>query len=95
MTANANQLTSETMNEKPTYRLEIKSKRTGKKIEHFINKEDYGYYCSRLSACQLTDERMKDIAWGIVYGLMHYKQIYVEVYKLNERGGYDLIHTRF
>jgi hypothetical protein len=27
--------------------------------------------------------------------LMHYKQIYVEVYKLNERGGYDLIHTRF
>lgn len=83
------------MNEKPTYRLEVKSKRTGKKIEHFINKEDYGYYCSPISSCQLTDERIKDIAWGIVYGLMQYKQIYVEVYKLNERGGYDLIHTRF
>ena len=83
------------MNEKPTYRIEIKSKRTGKKIQHFINNEDYGYYCSPLSAYQLTDERMKDIALGIVYGLMQYKQVYVEVYKLNEQGTYTLIRTQF
>jgi hypothetical protein len=82
------------MNEKPTYRIEIKSKRTGKKIQHFANNEDHGYYCSPLSAYQLTDERMKDIALGIVYGLMQYKQIYVEVYKLNEQGTYTLIRTQ-
>jgi hypothetical protein len=38
---------------------------------------------------------MKDIAFGIVYGLMNDKEIYVEVYKLNEQGNYDIIHTQF
>jgi hypothetical protein len=80
------------MNEKPTYRFEIKAKRTGKKIKHYMNNENHGYYGV---ADERTDERMKSVALGIVMGLMNDKQIYVEVYKLNEQGGYDLIRTQF
>jgi hypothetical protein len=83
------------MNEKPTYRFEIKAKRTGKKIKHFMNKDDFGFYCNNDNFAKMTDERIKDIAWGIVFGLMNDKEIYVEVYKLNEQGGYDLIRTQF
>jgi hypothetical protein len=81
------------MNEKPTYRFEIKAKRTGKKIKHYMNKDDYGFFGMDVS--KATDERMKDIALGIVMALMNDKEIYVEVYKLNEQGGYDLIRTQF
>ena len=81
------------MNEKPTYRFEIKAKRTGKKIKHYMNKDDYGFYGKDVS--KATDERMKNIALGIVMALMNDKEIYVEVYKLNEQGGYDLIRTQF
>lgn len=80
------------MNEKPTYRFEIKAKRTGKKIKHYMNKEDYGFFGK---ANDDMDKRMRDIALGIVFGLMNDKEIYVEVYKLNEQGGYDLIRTQF
>lgn len=80
------------MNEKPTYRFEIKAKRTGKKIKHYMNKEDYGFFGK---ANDDTDKRMRDIALGVVFGLMNDKEIYVEVYKLNEQGGYDLIRTQF
>lgn len=81
------------MDEKPTYRFEIKAKRTGKKIKHYMNKDDYGFFGKDFS--KATDERMKDIALGIVMALMNDKEIYVEVYKLNEQGGYDLIRTQF
>lgn len=81
------------MDEKPTYRFEIKAKRTGKKIKHYMNKDDYGFYGKDVS--KATDERMKNIALGIVMALMNDKEIYVEVYKLNEQGGYDLIRTQF
>lgn len=81
------------MNEKPTYRFEIKAKRTGKKIKHYMNKDDYGFFGKDVS--KATDERMKDIALGIVMALMNDKEIYVEVYKLNEQEGYDLIRTQF
>lgn len=81
------------MNNKPAYRFEVKSKRTCKKIKHYLNCEDLGYHGKDIS--ERTDERMKDIALGIVMGLMNDKQIYVEVYKLNERGDYDLIRTQF
>lgn len=81
------------MNEKPTYRFEIKAKRTGKKIKHYMNKDDYGFFGKDVS--KATDERMKNIALGIVMALMNDKEIYVEVYKQNERGGYDLIRTQF
>lgn len=84
-----------TMEQKPTYRIAIRSKRTGKKIQHIVNNEDYGYYCSPIGHRQLTDERMRDIALGIIYGLMPYKQVYVEVLKLNEKGGYNIIYTQF
>ena len=83
------------MNEKPTYRFEIKSKRTGKKIKHFMNSEDFGFYCNNDQFSQMTDERIKDIALGIVFGLMNDKEIYVEVYKLNDCESYDLIRTQF
>lgn len=81
------------MNEKPTYRFEIKAKRTGKKIKHYMNKDDYGFFGKDVS--KATDERMKNIALGIVMALMNDKEIYVEVYKLNEQEGYDLIRTQF
>lgn len=81
------------MDEKPTYRFEIKAKRTGKKIKHYMNKDDYGFFGKDVS--KATDERMKNIALGIVMALMNDKEIYVEVYKLNEQGGYDLIRTQF
>lgn len=81
------------MNEKPIYQLKIKSKRTGKPIKHYINKEDYGFYDNPYS--KPTDERMKDIALGIVMAMMQEKQVYVEVWKLNEQGYYNLIYTRF
>jgi hypothetical protein len=81
------------MNEKPFYRFEIKSKRTGKKIRHFINANGHGFY--GYATPSMNDQRMKDIAFGIVYGLMNDKEIYVEVYKLNEQGNYDIIHTQF
>lgn len=80
------------MNEKPTYRFEVKSKRTGKKIQHFMNKADFGFY--GVGDTEQTDERMKNIAFGIVLGLMQDKKIFVEVYKLNEHGEYDLIRTQ-
>lgn len=80
------------MKEKPTYRFEIKSKRTGKKIKHYLNKDGYGYYATP-SAEQ--EERMKHIALGIVMALMNNKQIYVEVYRLNEQEEYELIRTQF
>jgi hypothetical protein len=83
------------MNEKPTYRFEIKAKRTGKKIKHFMNKEDFGIYCRKNDLTKMTDDRTKDIALGIVMGLMNDKEVYVEVYKLNEQGGYDLIRAQF
>lgn len=81
------------MNQKPTYRFEIKSRRTGKKIKHYCNKEGHGFYGSQY--VELTDERMKDIALGMVMALMNDRNLFVEVYKLNERGEYDLIHTQF
>ena len=80
------------MKEKPTYRFEIKSKRTGKKIKHYLNKDGYGYYAP---ASVQYEEKMKHIALGIVIALMNDKQIYVEVYKLNEQGEYELIRTQF
>lgn len=83
------------MNEKPTYRFEIKSKRTGKKIKHFMNKEDFGIYCGNNDFTKMTDDRTKDIALGIVMGLMQDREVYVEVYKLNEQGGYDFIRGQF
>lgn len=83
------------MNEKPTYRFEIKAKRTGKKIKHFMNKEDFGIYCGNNDYSKMTDDRTKDIALGIVFGLMQDREVYVEVYKLNEQGNYNLIRTQF
>lgn len=80
------------MNEKPTYRFEVKSKRTGKKIQHFANRADWGFYGTDTD--ERADERMKNIAFGMVLGLMQDKRIYVEVYKLNELGEYDLIRTQ-
>lgn len=80
------------MKEKPTYRFEIKSKKTCKKITHYLNKDGYGYYAP---ASAEHDEKMKHIALGIVMALMNDKQIYVEVYKLNEQGEYELIRTQF
>ena len=79
------------MNEKPTYRFEIKSKRTGKMIKHYINKPDYGYY---VPACSEHDKQMINVALGIVMGLMNDYKVYVEVYRLNDSGGYDLIRTQ-
>lgn len=82
------------MNEKPTYRFEIKAKRTGKKIKHYMNKDDYGFFGKDVS--KATDERMKNIALGIVIAnWTNGEEVYVEVYKLNEQGGYDLIRTQF
>ena len=80
------------MTEKPTYRFEIKSKRTGKKIKHYLNKGGYGVYGN---ATWENEEKMKGIALGIVMALMNDKQIYVEVYKLNEQEEYELIRTQF
>ena len=76
----------------PTYRFEIKSKRTGKKIKHYLNKPEYGYYAP---ACVEHDKQMINVALGIVMALMNDKQIYVEVYKLNEQEEYELIRTQF
>lgn len=81
------------MNQKPIYQFKIKSKRTGKCIRHYMNQEDFGFYGS--NHFELSDERMKDIALGIVMGLMHDKEVFVEVWKLNEQGYYNLIYTRF
>jgi hypothetical protein len=81
------------MKDKPTYRFEIKSKRTGKKIRHYMNSENLGFHGKDMS--EQTDERMKNIALGIVMGLMNDREVYVEVYKLNDRGDYDLIRTQF
>ena len=83
------------MNEKPTYRFEIKSKRTGKKIKHFMNNDGFVFYCNNNEFLQMTDERIKDIAWGVVFGLMNDLKVYVEVYKLNEQEEYELIRTQF
>jgi hypothetical protein len=58
-----------------------------------MNKDDYGFFGK--DGSKATDERMKNIALGIVMALMNDKEIYVEVYKLNEQGGYDLIRTQF
>lgn len=69
------------MNEKPTYRIEIKAKRTGKKIKHVLNDPDYKFY-------GLTDERMRDIALGVVYGLIGKNYVNVQVFKKNEQGEY-------
>lgn len=80
------------MTEKPTYRFEIKSKRTGKKTKHYLNQTDCGYYGIPNAE---HDEKMKHIALGIVMALMNDKQIYVEVYKLNEQEEYELIRTQF
>ena len=80
------------MKDKPTYRFEIKSKRTGSKIRHYINRDEYGYYCE---ASKEQDERMKHIALGIVMALMNDKEVYVEIYKLNEQEEYELIRTQF
>lgn len=81
------------MKEQPIYQFKIKSKRTGKPINHYINNEDYGFYDT--GYVKFTDERMKDIALGIVMALMQDKHIFVEIWKLNEQGYYDLIYTRF
>lgn len=83
------------MNDKPTYRFEIKAKRTGKKIKHFMNREDYGIYCGNNDFSKMTDDRTQDIALGIVLGLAQDREVYVEVYKLNGQGGCDLIHAQF
>lgn len=80
------------MKEKPTYRFEIKSKRTGKKIKHYLNMDGYGYYAPGSAE---YDAKMKHIALGIVMALMNDRQIYVEVYKLNEQGEYELFRTQF
>lgn len=80
------------MKEKPTYRFEIKSKRTGKKIKHYLHKEDYGYYGE---ANEQNDDRMKSVALGIVMAYMNDKNIFVDVYKLNDLGTYDLIRSQF
>lgn len=80
--------------EKNTYRLEVKSKRTHKKIKHILNKPDYIFYADGVF-CKLTDERMKDIACGVVYGLMKTRDAYVEVYKKNEQGDYVLVYTEY
>lgn len=80
------------MKEKPTYRFEIKSRRTGKKIKHYLNKDGYGYY---VPACVEHDKQMTNVALGIVMALMNDKKIYVEVYKLNEQEEYELIRTQF
>lgn len=69
------------MNKKSTYRIEVKSKRTGKKINHILNDPDYKFY-------GLTDERMGDIALGIVYGLLGKNYVNVQVFKKNEQGEY-------
>lgn len=63
------------------HRLEITSKRTGKKIKHIINNPDYMFY-------GLTDERMRDIALGVVYGLMGKNLVNVQVFKRNEQGDF-------
>lgn len=80
------------MKEKPTYRFEVKSKRTGKKIKHYLNKDGYGVYGN---ATWEKDEKMKGIALGIVMALMNDKKVYVEVYRLNTQGDYELIRTQF
>lgn len=80
------------MNDKPTYRFEIKSKRTGKKVRHFLHNEDCGLYNSTYS--EVTDQRAKDMAFGMVLALSNDKSVYIEVYRLNGQGGYDLIHTQ-
>jgi hypothetical protein len=80
------------MKEKPTYRFEVKSKRTGKKIKHYLNKDGYGVYGN---ATWEKDEKMKGIALGIVMALMNDKEVYVEVYRLNTQGDYELIRTQF
>jgi hypothetical protein len=80
------------MKEKPTYRFEVKSKRTGKRIKHYLNKDEYGFYGK---ASKEEDGRMKDVALGIVMALMNDKKVYVEVYRLNTQGDYELIRTQF
>ena len=80
------------MNEKPTYRFEIKSKRTGKPIKHYMNRPDCGFYGR---ADEEHDNEMRNIALGIVMALMGEKQVYVEVYRLNEEEDYELIRTQF
>lgn len=81
------------MEQKPIYQFKVKSKRTGKLIRHYMNAEDFGFY--NTSYAKFSDERMKDIALGIVMALMQDREVFVEVWKLNEQDYYDLIYTRF
>lgn len=78
-TRSANYLISEIM--KNTYKLEVKSKRTGKKIKHVLNQPNYKFH-------GLTDEQMKYIALGVVHGLLGKNYVNVQVFKKNEQGDY-------
>lgn len=78
------------MNSKPMYQFKIKSKRTGKCINHYINKDDFGFYPTNYAI--FSDERMQDIALGMVMAMMQDQHVFVEVWKLNEKDYYDLIY---
>ena len=78
--------------EKPTYTFKIKSRDNGKPIRHYMNNDDFGYYAEQ---SEETDKAMCHMALGIVMALSHEQQTFVEVWKLNEKGYYDLYYTRF
>ena len=79
------------MERKPTYRFEIKDRSTGKLIRHYINNDDFGYYAE---PSEEADKAMCYVALGIVMALYD-QQAFVEVWKLNEKGFYNLFYTRF
>ena len=75
--------------ERNFYKLEVKSKRTKKIIKGFSK-----CYFGTTDHFQVTDERMKDIAHGVVFGLIRLRKVYADVYKKNEQGEFELIYTQ-
>ena len=76
-----------------TYQFKIKSRKTGKPIKHELNRDGVGFY-SPTKPTLFTDERMKAIALGILLALQE-QDIFVEIWKRNKQGLYDLIYTRY